>query len=270
MKIKHGMFIISLVFFGLGCSQVKEQHEVIVDNNKSDVQKLKNIATRLKADSADEAVSATPVNNLEEDNNSFNFVAKESLDESSIKIRKISYWGSGCSVDSVGISMSPDKKSFTLIYDQFSVSSDGVDQGTLLKYKGCLLKVQIEAPRNWVFGLMENQIRGYVSLDDGADLRLHSYYSYNPFLGFRRLHRQLFEGPLDDDFMSQSEASLGPIWWSPYGRKLRNIYIYTSLLMKTKNEATGFASIDSQDGLINQEYRLVWKNVPADPVKSKV
>jgi hypothetical protein len=138
----------------------------------------------------------------------FSVVQSQSPDPSEVYVQSISYGGNGCPQGSVGSSFSNDRKSFTLIFDQF-VASMGPGVPIVESRKNCRLNLNLHVPSGWSFELVQTENRGFVLLPAGAKGRLDIDFDSNlisnlhnnsPFVQ-KGMHKT-YAGPVSQDYLA--------------------------------------------------------------------
>jgi hypothetical protein len=74
---------------------------------------------------------------------------------SQVYVQSISYGGSGCPQGTVGQSISDDRTTFTLIYDQY-IASTGPGVPITESRKNCQLNVNLHVPQGWTFTIVSS------------------------------------------------------------------------------------------------------------------
>lgn len=171
-----------------------------------------------------------------------------------IKVRNISYGGSGCPQGTVSKSISNDRSVFTIIYDQF-VASIGKDSPITDSRKNCQLNLDLEIPKGWRFSILGSDYRGYAQLDRGVSgSHLTTYY----FAGNSQqvTTKADFQGPVAKDYIIHDNTGL--LTWSPCGGQFNlNANSQVRLVSSTSN-GSGQLTNDSTDGKFSCSLRLGW------------
>jgi hypothetical protein len=123
-------------------------------------------------------------------------------DPRQVYIQSISYGGSGCPQGSVGQSISNDRTSFTLIFDQF-VAASGPGVPVTEARKNCQINVNLHVPAGVGNSIVSLDYRGYVQLDAGAQATQGAVYDFAG--NSPRQSSTDFAGPLAVDYL-QSDA----------------------------------------------------------------
>ena len=131
-------------------------------------------------------------------------------------IGAITYGGTGCPQGSVGKSISDDRETFTLIFDQY-IASIGPVVPISDSRKDCQLVVRINAPVGFAFAVMHIDQRGFVQSDAGVVGRVLATAEVidgNPGQSFQPPETS-FAGPVSRDYLTS--PSFGQVQWSACG-----------------------------------------------------
>ncbi|KAF2424425.1 hypothetical protein EJ08DRAFT_700780 [Tothia fuscella] len=188
-----------------------------------------------------------------------------------ILVKDVKLQGSGCPATTGHASLDADGISMSVIFDKFSVQL-GPNSQQVDTYKTCILKVPIEFPTGFTFGMFEATERGHVQLDAGVLGNIH-----NELYQTGERACSVFDKPLigedgynEDYFLQLDKASTGYFLCPKKGSTARNIitfYVKTSLNLQYDpkkprvqgDTRTGLVTLDSTDTHYETEYHLQWK-----------
>ncbi len=166
------------------------------------------------------------------------------------------YGGSGCPAGSASVTLSPDLKALSILFDEFMVAAGGLD-GKSLDRKSCNIAIPVHVPSGMSVSVLKVDFRGFLSLPSGAESRFSSEYFFAGSRGPKS--ERTFRGKKEDDFTITNEVGLISLIWSPCGKDV-NLRVNTSLLVKTNrffDEA--LSTLDSADIKAGLVYHLSWK-----------
>jgi len=175
-----------------------------------------------------------------------------------VRIRDITYAGSGCPAGSVGSDVASDLRAFTLLFDQYQAN---VGPGIPLnqKRKNCQINLNLEIPNGWSYTLFTVDTRGYVSLEPGVRALQQSLYYFQGQMRSGRLQTVVY-GPADRNYAARDQIPMENQVWSPCGAA-RSLNINTEV--RVDNSAApyrqGMITVDSIDGQFKQIYGLQWR-----------
>jgi hypothetical protein len=178
-----------------------------------------------------------------------------------VGISSLTHGGSGCPVDSVGASFSPDFQYLTLIFDAYAAEI-GQNVEAPKKRLFCQLVMQIDFPAGLSFALVDLTYRGYADLDPGINAAQTSNYY---FQGFKKDEQYAFKthiyGPFNGDY--DRTDTLGLLSWSPCHEK-RGLNIVTSVQLENKRnkKGSGLITLDSIDSQVVEKYGIRWRRCP--------
>jgi hypothetical protein len=187
--------------------------------------------------------------------------ADPSPDPNSVYVDSISYGGSGCPNGSVGQSISPDRKSFTLIFDKYVAYLDG-ERPPVDARKNCQLSIQMKVPVGWSFAVATVTFRGFAQLSAKLRATQKSIYYFQGELAQVSAGTDLM-GPLEGkDYVSSDTIPMETNVWSDC-KAIRPLNINTQVrverLAGAAPDARGQMTTDSIDGKVVQKLALVWK-----------
>lgn len=173
-----------------------------------------------------------------------------------VYIESIAYDGSGCPVGSVGQSFANDRKSFTLIFDQF-VASRGPGIPVTESRKNCHLNVKVHVPNGFQYSIATVDYRGYVQLPAGVTATQSATYVFAGFLDHTTSSAS-FNGPVAKDYLTRDTIALETVAWSPCGRPVPlNINAQVRLAGATSPQAQ--ITTDSIDGKVKHIFGLQFR-----------
>jgi hypothetical protein len=175
-----------------------------------------------------------------------------------VRVRSISYAGSGCPAGSVAQNISPDRQAFTLLFDNY-IAQAGPGVPFSEKRKNCQLNIDLDFPQGWSFSLVNVDYRGYASLDPGVTASQQSLYYFQGQGATGRLSTPMV-GPYDQDYQISDTLGVAALVWSPCGMQ-RALNVNTSLLVNNaaNPNGNGLITTDSIDGGIKLIYGLRWQ-----------
>lgn len=174
-----------------------------------------------------------------------------------VRVRSISYAGSGCPAGSVAENVSMDRQAFTLLFDSY-IAEIGPGVSVREKRKNCQILVDLDFPQGWTYTLADVDYRGYVSLERGVTGEQSSAYYFQGQGATARLTTQM-RGPKDEDYQIRDTLGLSAVVWAPCGaRRALNINSQINLTSTNRN-ASGLITNDSTDFHLTQIYNLKWQ-----------
>ncbi len=176
-------------------------------------------------------------------------------DNNEIRLGIPGYGGSGCPGGSVGVTLSPDAKSLSLLFDSYQVEAGG-STGRSFDRKGCNVAIPVHVPQGYSISILKVDYRGFNYLPAGAASQFNVEYFFAGSRGpsFRRD----FRGPLDNDFQIRNTLGVEALVWSPCGD---DVILRTNSSMRVNTFANrqALATVDSEDINAAIVYHLQWR-----------
>ena len=172
-----------------------------------------------------------------------------------ISLGEPGYGGTGCPDGTVSVTLSPDQKSLSLLFDQYQLAVGG-ETGKSFDRKSCNIAIPVHVPQGLSVSILKIDFRGFNHLPPAATSQFNVEYF---FAGTRgpSFQRQ-FRGPLDDDYLINNELAARAVVWSACGADV-NLRTNSSMRVKTVWNKEAMASIDSEDINAAIVYQLQWR-----------
>lgn len=172
--------------------------------------------------------------------------------------------GNGCPEGSVGVSLTPDKKTVSFIFDQF-ISESGNSVELKKNRKRCSITLPIDVPKGWQVTVLQMEQRGFYSVPKKGQALIQTQYSLwdknQRLLQSSIIKKKSIRGPADDEFTISNRIKNTPVY-SHCGQKV-NFKIDTTLQTQTNKAGDDvFLSVDSLDASAdNKGFHLtfLWK-----------
>ena len=172
-----------------------------------------------------------------------------------IQLGEPSYGGTGCPAGSASVSLSPDSKSISLLFDQYVVEAGGA---RTMDRKNCNIAIPVRVPQGYSVSVFAIDYRGFVGLPAGARASLNvDYFLAGQGRGVRS--SQSFSGPGSRDYLTTDRLGLEAIVWSGCGADTI-LRANTSMLVQTNSrKEQAMATVDSADVNAGIIYQIQWK-----------
>ncbi|MBF0313047.1 MAG: DUF4360 domain-containing protein [Oligoflexia bacterium] len=167
------------------------------------------------------------------------------------------YGGTGCPAGSASVTLSPDNKSLSVLFDSYVANAGGMT-GKTIDRKTCNLSVPVHVPQGIQISIFKVDYRGYVNVPFGGEGRFNVEYF---FAGTRGPSVQkTFPGGYDRDYFLTNDIITSSVVWSPCGEDV-NLRINSGMLVKTNRSfADAMASVDSIDIHAGIVYHVQWRS----------
>lgn len=166
------------------------------------------------------------------------------------------YGGTGCPDGTVSVTLSPDQKSLSLLFDAYQLSVGG-ETGKSYDRKSCNIAIPVHVPQGLSVSILKIDFRGFNHLPVSATSQFNVEYF---FAGTRGpAFKKDFRGPLDEDYLINNELTAESIVWSDCGADV-NLRTNSSMKIRTVSNKEAMASIDSEDVSAAIVYQLQWRS----------
>jgi hypothetical protein len=147
------------------------------------------------------------------------------------QIGRITYAGNGCPKDSVAVSLSPDRRTVSLLFDKFVAEAanrklGNTNIGAVVK-KNCVMQIPLVVPKGVQARMTEVDLRGFMSLPANSSGKLRGKVFIEIPLGKGLVGRPIggvehqLTGPYEDSYeLSQLPDELSEKSWTPCGRSV--------------------------------------------------
>lgn len=176
-----------------------------------------------------------------------------------ISLGEPSYGGTGCPQGSVGITLSPDAKVLSLIFDSY-VAEAGKSAGKTLQRQTCNLSVPIHVPQGMSVSVLKVDYRGYVYAPKGTSAQFNVEYFLKSFNGSTTGPKvsKSFSN-YDNDYIISNQLGLQAVVWSACGEDV-NLRVNSSMTAKSNAKKDDvLATVDSVDVAGGIIYQLQWQ-----------
>jgi hypothetical protein len=180
------------------------------------------------------------------------------------EIRGVTMSGSGCEDSSASVTISPDFKDLSLLFDNHSVEiGNGSPNPKLLTLqKNCRVDVEIAVPRGWQYAFKSVDYRGFVALPASA-YGFHRLATMSANSIVPTLREVTHKGPINQDYTFHVESSPTRYVWSSCISGAHTMIFYSQLGVsfypKFSDRSNAILSLDSKDFSMRQSVGMVWR-----------
>ncbi|KAJ3032643.1 hypothetical protein HDV00_007298 [Rhizophlyctis rosea] len=173
-----------------------------------------------------------------------------------VTINALTYGGTGCPAGTAAVLIAADKKSFAVIFDQYTVS---VSPTKNRDRKNCQLGLELLFPQGYSYSLGTVNYRGSAFLDNKVNGALVANYFFAG-VPTQATKTTNFNGPYaENNYVVTDSFDLQAVVWSPCGENVPLSMSSSILLDNTKNKkGSGELTTDSIDGKFMQIYGIQW------------
>lgn len=177
-------------------------------------------------------------------------------DLNDIQLGKPGHAGSGCPIGSVSATLSPDKKSLSILFDEYLVEA-GPSVGKKMARKNCQLAIPVHVPNGFSVSLIGVDYRGYHYLPRRAQAVFTAEYFFAGIRGSRYTKR--FRGSMDDEYTLTNTLAVMAQTWSKCGEDV-NLRIATAMRVRnTDRRDDAMSTVNSIDMNAGIVYKLQYK-----------
>ena len=172
-----------------------------------------------------------------------------------ISLGEPGYGGTGCPAGTVSVTLSPDAKSLSLLFDQYQVAVGG-QTGKSFDRKSCNIAIPVHVPQGLSVSVLKIDFRGFNQLPQSATSQFNVEYFFAGTRGpsFQRK----FRGPVAEDYLIINNLTVQAVVWSGCGADV-NLRTNSSMRVQTVANREAMASIDSEDVSAGIIYQLQWR-----------
>jgi hypothetical protein len=181
-------------------------------------------------------------------------------DPSQVFITGASYAGTGCPEGTASVTLTPDAKTLSVLFDQFTVQAG--KGATPQHRKDCDVRVGFSIPPGWSMSLFSVDFRGYARLDKKTNGTHAIRYSFDgasspPYFSLKAL-----KAPTDANYLIHNDLPFTAISWSACDAGSASLTISSAITAIAAADRTALLTVDSLDGELKQLYGVRWKKCP--------
>jgi hypothetical protein len=167
------------------------------------------------------------------------------------------YAGSGCPEGSASVTLSPDLKYISLIFDSY-VAESGVSNRRPVDHKTCDFLIPIHLPAGLALSIVAIDYRGYVLLpDNSSSAKFFVKYFLAGAMGAPFVKN--WSGPIDSDYVFENNLAVSNRVHSACGGDVEMRVSSTMSVKNARRVADALASVDSGDIEAGLTYKLEFK-----------
>jgi len=163
--------------------------------------------------------------------------------QNDIALGEATYGGNGCPGGSAAVSLAPDAKSLSIIFDQF-IAEAGPSSGKTLDRKACNISIPVFVPSGFSVSIISVDYRGFVSLPHIANARFQAEYFFSSMRGPRFIKD--FRGVQDTDYTFTNTLGVMADVWSPCGASAL-LRVNANMMLTNRGYEDALATVDSAD-----------------------
>ncbi len=166
------------------------------------------------------------------------------------------YGGNGCPAGTASVTISPDQKSLSILFDQYLVEA-GSSTGKSLDRKSCNLAIPVKVPQGYSISVFQVDYRGFVAVPFGGRGQFNAEYFFAGMQGPRQT--KTFVGGTNSPYELTSRLGAEALVWSACGADV-NLRVNTSMLVQSNSSyEDALATVDSADVTAGLVYHFQWR-----------
>ena len=164
------------------------------------------------------------------------------------------YGGTGCPANSASVTLAPDQKSLSILFDQYVVEAGN---GRTMDRKSCNIAIPVRVPQGYSISVFQIDYRGFNSLPAGARSQFNVEYFFAGSRGVRQT--KSFFGPAANLYELTDNLTAEALVWTPCGADT-NLRVNTSMLVQSnRRQEQAMATVDSADVTAGLVYHIAWR-----------
>jgi hypothetical protein len=182
-------------------------------------------------------------------------------------IDQVTISGSGCNDTTAAVSLSPDFKDVSVLFDNYRVEiGQGSENPSLMKAsKNCTISMNIYAPPRWQFAFVAVDYRGFAAVPASA-WAFHRFTFVTANQRISSMREASIKGPSNGDYNVHFEQSPHRLTWSTCGKDVHNIQLLSQLSVqyfpRSTDRSIAQINLDSADTSTQQDLTMVWRPCP--------
>lgn len=163
------------------------------------------------------------------------------------------YGGTGCPAGSASVTLSPDNKELSIIFDKY-VAQAGASVGRTLDRKTCNIAIPVHVPQGLSVSVFKVDYRGFAATRGGeADFNVEYFFAGSRGPVFTKTFTNE-----ERDFLLTNNLAMESIIWSRCGEDV-NVRVNSSSKARSFSGQDTMISVDSADVSAGLIYHLQWR-----------
>lgn len=177
--------------------------------------------------------------------------------QSGISLGQPSYGGNGCPAGSASVSITPDGKTMSVLFDSFAAEA-GSTTGRRIDRKSCNLRVPVRVPQGYSVALIGVDYRGFNAIPgNGAYTEFRAEYFYAGSRG--PVFQQRFSGPRAENYAINNKLIATNLVWSECGKEVIFSVNAGATAMANAQMQQTMMIVDSADISAGILYQFQWR-----------
>jgi len=173
-----------------------------------------------------------------------------------IRLGEPGYGGNGCPAGSASVTLSPDAKSLSVLFDQYIVEA-GEGTGKRFDRKSCNLAIPVHVPQGYSISVFQVDYRGFNLIPRGGRTQFSVEYFFAGSRGPRVT--KTFAGPVDGNYELTDHLAAEALVWTPCAADT-NLRVNTNMLVQSNSFGQqAMSTVDSADVTGGLVYHISWR-----------
>ena len=160
-----------------------------------------------------------------------------------VTLTDVGYGGNGCPAGSASVTLAADKKSVSMLFDDYTAEAGAPGERTRSRKK-CDIAFSLKVPNGISVSMVDADYRGFLDLPHGAKARFTRDYFFAGTRGPRL--RANWRGQMDDDFLIKDRLGVFAQTWSACGADVI-LRSKTAAYVSTRRGREAMMTVDSVD-----------------------
>jgi hypothetical protein len=168
----------------------------------------------------------------------------------------VGYGGNGCPAGSASVTLSPDAKSLSILFDQYITEAGGATRKSVDR-KSCNLAIPVHVPQGYSISIFQVDYRGFNALPSGARAQFNVEYFFAGSRGPRQT--KSFYGPVNTNYELTDRLAAEAMVWTPCGADV-NLRVNSNMMVQTNYRGDqALSTVDSADVNAGLVYSIQWR-----------
>lgn len=179
-------------------------------------------------------------------------------------ILAVAVQGSGCEQTTAALSLSPDAKDLSVLFDNYSVEigNGSANPSLTTAKKNCTIQIDMNIPLGWQFAFRAVDYRGFMAIPASA-WAFHRFTYVAPNQLISSLREASLNGPVNKDYAVHFEQRKERMTWSPCGQSQQRLQLISQLgvqfFPRSTDRSLAQISLDSADASFRQNFAIEWR-----------
>lgn len=188
-----------------------------------------------------------------------------------VRILNVALSGSGCDMENVAVSLSPDATDVSLLFDSYlaEVGPGSINPNQKTMIKNCQITMDVLVPMGWQMAIRSVDYRGFASIPEIGATAFHRFTIMQTGAPIVSMREATLVGPFNDDYYVKSEIKPERLTWSKcHSQNRTQIHLMSQLGVRANPRASRpeqiMIALDSSDISYQQNMGVEWRICPSN------